>query len=241
MKNRFKEIFSDVFEKNGLHPYINDENTEKFWNLTQLMLETNAVMNITAITDVEKIIPLHYADCVKIAELIPQNAKVADIGCGGGFPILPLAIVRPDLQLIGIDSTEKKARYVRETAGKLNLKVETVAGRAEELAKDANMRQCFDIVISRAVARLNILDELCMPFVKPNGYFIAMKGAAGMEEYKEAESGINKLGGVLAKAEQYELLTVDQKEQRTVFVIQQNKQVPDAYPRSFANMKKKPL
>ena len=188
MKHRFKEIFSDVFQKNGLYGYIHDDNVEKFWNLTQLMLETNAVMNITAITDVEKIIPLHYADCVKIADLIPQNASVVDIGCGGGFPILPLAIVRPDLRLLGIDSTEKKARYVGETAKKLGLQVKTVAGRAEELAKDPNMRQSFDIAISRAVARLNILDELCMPFVKPNGCFIAMKGAAGIEEYQEAET-----------------------------------------------------
>ena len=122
MKHTFEKIFSDIFEKNELHAYINDENIEKFWNLTQLMLETNAVMNITAITDIEKIIPLHYADCVKIADLIPQNATVADIGCGGGFPILPLAIVRPDLRLIGIDSTEKKARYVSETAKKTGVK-----------------------------------------------------------------------------------------------------------------------
>ena len=241
MKHRFKEIFSDVFQKNGLYGYIHDDNVEKFWNLTQLMLETNAVMNITAITDVEKIIPLHYADCVKIADLIPQNASVVDIGCGGGFPILPLAIVRPDLRLLGIDSTEKKARYVGETAKKLGLQVKTVAGRAEELAKDPNMRQSFDVAISRAVARLNILDELCMPFVKPNGCFIAMKGAAGIEEYQEAETGIHKLGGERIKAEAYELLTVDQREQRTVFVIRQNKVVSDVYPRPFAAMKKKPL
>jgi 16S rRNA (guanine527-N7)-methyltransferase len=241
MKHTFKKIFSDIFEKNGLHAYINDENIEKFWNLTQLMLETNAVMNITAITDIEKIIPLHYADCVKIAELIPQNATVADIGCGGGFPILPLAIVRPDLKLIGIDSTEKKARYVSETAKKLGLNVDTIAGRAEELAKMPSMRQNFDVVVSRAVARLNILDELCMPFTKINGHFIAMKGAAGMQELHEAKTGIHRLGGILEKAEEYELCACDQTEQRTVFVIRQNSTVPDAYPRQFANIKKKPL
>ena len=241
MKNRFNEIFVEIFEKNQLGTYINDENLEKFWNLTQLMLETNAVMNITAITDVEKIVPLHYADCVKIAELIPQNVTVADIGCGGGFPILPLAIVRPDLKLIGIDSTEKKARYVSETAKKLGLNVETVAGRAEELAKMPGMRQNFDVVVSRAVARLNVLDELCMPFVKVNGQFITMKGAAGMMELEEATAGIKKLGGTLKLSKEYELYTCDQTEQRTAFVIQQNDIVLDTYPRQFGNIKKKPL
>lgn len=241
MKQRFNEIFADVFEKNGLQMYVQDEIIEKFWELTQLMLETNAVMNITAITDVEKIIPLHYADCVKVAALIPQNSRVADIGCGGGFPILPLAIVRPDLNLIGIDSTEKKARYVRETASKLGLNVQTITGRAEELAKNTDMRQGFDVVISRAVARLNILDELCMPFVRTGGCFVAMKGAAGMEEFKEAENGIRRLDGVSEKIEQYELYTTEQIEQRTVFVIRQNTKISDSYPRSFAAMKKKPL
>ena len=241
MKHTFKKIFSDIFEKNGLHTYINDENIEKFWDLTQLMLETNAVMNITAITDIEKIIPLHYADCVKIAELIPQNVTVADIGCGGGFPILPLSIVRPDLKLIGIDSTEKKARYVSETAKKLGLNVDTITGRAEGLAKMPGMRQNFDVVVSRAVARLNILDELCMPFTKINGHFIAMKGAVGMQELHEAKTGIHRLGGILEKAEEYELHACDQTEQRTVFVIRQNSTVPDTYPRQFANIKKKPL
>ena len=209
--------------------------------MTQIMLKTNAVMNITAITDIEKVIPLHYADCVKIAELIPHNATVADIGCGGGFPIIPLAIVRPDLKLIGIDSTEKKARYVADTGNKLGLQIETMAGRAEELAKSAEMRQKFDVAISRAVARLNILDELCMPFVKTGGCFITMKGAAGLQELEEAKEGISKLGGILEKADEYDLHTYDQIEKRTVFIIRQEKNIPSTYPRAFANIKKKPL
>ena len=241
MRESFNHLFLDIFQKNGLEAYNNTETVEKFWDLTQLMLETNAVMNITAITDIEKIIPLHYADCVKIAELIPKNASVADIGCGGGFPILPLAIIRPDLKLLGIDSTEKKAKYVAETGNKLGLNVKTVAGRAEELAKLPDMRQSFDVVVSRAVARLNILNELCMPFVKVGGCFITMKGAAGMQEFEEAKVGIQKLGGKLELAEEYDLYTNEQVEKRSVFVVRQENSVSASYPRAFANIKKKPL
>ena len=241
MRERFNHLFLDIFEKNGLDAYVNTETVEKFWNLTQLMLETNAVMNITAITDMEKIIPLHYADCVKIADMIPKNASIADIGCGGGFPILPLAIVRPDLKLLGIDSTEKKARYVEKTGKKLGLNLKTVSGRAEELAKLSDIRQSFDVVVSRAVARLNILNELCMPFVKIGGCFIAMKGAAGMQEFEEAKAGIYKLGGELEKDDEYDLYTNEQVEKRSVFIIRQINSVPATYPRAFGSIKKKPL
>ena len=241
MRENFKRYFFENFYKNGLEAYVNAEIEEKFWNLTQLMLKTNEVMNITAITDIEKIIPLHYADCVKIAELIPENALVADIGCGGGFPILPLAIVRPDLKLLGIDSTEKKAKYVAETGNKLRLNVKTVAGRAEELAKQPDLRQNFDVVVSRAVARLNILNELCMPFTKIGGRFITMKGAAGMQEFEEAKTGIQKLGGVLDEVEEYDLYLNEQSEKRTIFIIMQERSISTTYPRAFASIKKKPL
>jgi len=237
----FENIFENVFERNQLNAYITDRNMELFQKLMDLMLETNRHMNITAITEVEKIIPLHFADCVKIAEKIPENATVADIGCGGGFPILPLAIVRPDLRLVGIDSTEKKVRYVSETARKLDLNVNALTGRAEDLAKEPDKRQSFDVVVSRAVARLNMLNELCMPFVKMGGQFIAMKGAAGLEEYAEAKNGIQKLGGVLQEIDEYELHTCNQPEKRVTIIIRQNLIIPETYPRAFGSIKKKPL
>ena len=154
----FREDFVRIFEKNGLESYTTEDHIRKFYDLTDRMVETNKVMNITALTTQDKIIPLHYADCVKAAAYIPQNATVADIGCGGGFPILPLAIVRPDLKLVGIDSTEKKIRYVQSTADALELSVTAISGRAEDLAKDPQYRDGFDVVISRAVARLNVLE-----------------------------------------------------------------------------------
>ncbi len=239
--SQFRELFTDIFQKNGLEQYIQDDIIAKFSELTDIMIATNAVMNITALTTVEKIIPLHYADCAKVAEFIPQGARVADIGCGGGFPILPLAIIRPDLHLVGIDSTDKKIKYVQNTADHFGLNVQAISGRAEDLTKMAEHRDAYDIVVSRAVARLNVLDELCMPFIKVDGKFIAMKGAAGQEELDEAMNGIRKLGGELIKTEEYALHTGDADERRFLIEIQKSKATPNEYPRGFGAIKKKPL
>ena len=239
--SQFREIFTDIFQKNGLEQYINDEIIEKFSKLTDIMIETNAVMNITALTTVEKIVPLHYADCVKIAEYIPNGATVIDVGCGGGFPILPLAIVRPDLKITGLDSTDKKIKYVQKTADTLGLNIQTLSARAEDAAKMPQLRDSFDVAISRAVARMNVLDELCMPFVKVGGAFIAMKGAAGQEELDEARCGIQKLGGSIADSKEYVLYTSEENEKRVVIEVQKEKETPKEYPRSFGAIKKKPL
>ena len=237
----FRELFLQIFLKNGLDEYTDDGTIRKFYDLTEIMVETNKVMNITALTTPEKIIPLHYADCIKAEALIPQNSTVADIGCGGGFPILPLSIVRPDLKITGIDSTDKKVRYVQSTANTLGLSVHTISGRAEDLAKDAQYRDGFDVVISRAVARLNILDELCMPFVKVGGKFIAMKGSAGQEEMNEAENGIMRLGGEMTRFYEYPLYLSENEEKRFLIVVDKKMSTPREFPRSFGAIKKKPL
>ena len=237
----FREYFIRIFQQNGLESYITEGNIHKFYDLTVKMVETNKVMNITALTTVDKIVPLHYADCVKAAALIPKNATIADIGCGGGFPILPLAIVRPDLKLVGIDSTEKKIRYVQNTADELGFSVTAISGRAEDLAKQTDYRDHFDVVISRAVARLNVLDELCMPFVRVGGRFIALKGVAGQEELSEAMNGIQKLGGQLQGTDEYSLFTADDEEKRVMVRIDKVSATPKEYPRAFGAIKKKPL
>ena len=240
-KQEFSVCFGEIFAKNGLQEYITDEHIEKFYALTEIMVETNRVMNITALTTPEKIIPLHYADCVMAARYIPEGATVLDVGCGGGFPILPLAIVRPDLKLTGLDSTDKKVQYVAKTAEKLGLRIKTLSGRAEELARDPAYRESFDVAISRAVARLNVLDELCLPFVRQDGLFLAMKGAAGQEEATEATAGIAKLGGKILQIEAYKLHLNTETEDRTAICIQKADKTPANYPRPFGNIKKKPL
>ena len=237
----FQDLFARVFSMNGLASYITQPVMEAFESLTRLMLETNAVMNVTALTTLDKIIPLHYADCALIAADIPKGATVADIGCGGGFPSLPLAILRPDLKITAIDSTEKKVRYVAATAEALGLRLETVSARAEELAATPAYRERFDIVTSRAVARLHILDELCLPFVRVGGQMITMKGAAGQVELDEAKGGIAKLGGTETMLTARPLYLLDTQEQRTIIRIHKGKPTPALYPRPFAKIKKNPL
>lgn len=240
-KEAFIELFSDNFCKNGLQAYVTPEIVDRFYCLTECMLRTNQSMNLTAITTPEKIIPLHYADCVKVAACIPQNARVADVGCGGGFPLLPLAIVRGDLTLTGIDSTGKKLSYVQGVAQELGLSLTTVTGRAESPELQALYRGAFDVVISRAVARLNILCELCIPYARVGGCFLAMKGAAGEEELKEALTGISTLGGSLKSMNDYRLYLQDGDEARTLVEVYKAQPTPPKYPRAFGVIKKRPL
>lgn len=238
----FSAIFEENFSQNGLQDYLTLEITEKFYALTNIMTEVNQVMNLTAIREVDKIIPLHYADCVKIAHLFPQNATVIDIGCGGGFPTLPLAIVRPDLQITGIDSTAKKVAYVANTARALGLNnVKTLSARAEELAQDPEYREKFDCATSRAVARFNVLSELCLPFVKIGGKMIIMKGASGQEELDEGLEGVRKLGGEVESLAKDTLITPAEQEMRFNLTFSKTLATPTQYPRAFGQIKKKPL
>lgn len=247
-KQGFISLFKQFLTLHEMDTLLTDGQIEQFYDLTCYMTEKNQVMNITAIREVERIIPLHYMDCLLAVRYIPHGAKVLDIGCGGGFPTLPLAIACPDITVIGVDSTEKKVRYVQETADRLGLKVSTIAARAEELAQDPLYREQFDIVTSRAVARLHILDELCLPFVRIGGQAVILKGAAGAEELEEATVGIETLGGDINDLEELTLMVTDGlnvpekvTEQRAVILIDKVRKTPVNYPRSFGQIKKKPL
>lgn len=238
----FESLYCDIFERNGLKEYISDQNIELFHRLTKRMLEVNAVMNLTALDTPEKIIPLHYTDCALAVDRFPEGATVADVGCGGGFPTLPLAILRPDLQITGIDSTGKKVQYVADTAKLLGLdNVKTMTARAEELGRDPAWRETFDVVTSRAVARMNLLDELCMPLCRVGGRLIFLKGAAGQAEVAEAAVGIARLGGGVPACEDMTLYTTGETEARTLVTIEKTAETPREFPRSFGQIKKRPL
>lgn len=238
----FESLYCAIFERNGLKEYKRDQNIELFYRLTERMLEVNAVMNLTALDTPEKIIPLHYADCALAVDRFPKGATVADVGCGGGFPTLPLAILRPDLQITGIDSTGKKVQYVADTAKLLGLdNVKTLTARAEELGRDPAWRETFDVVTSRAVARMNLLDELCMPLCRVGGKLIFLKGAAGQAEVAEAAEGIVRLGGWVPACENMTLYTTEETEARTLVTIEKTAETPREFPRSFGQIKKRPL
>lgn len=238
----FETLFRSIFEQNSLSHYATNENIEKFFTLTRHMMSVNAVMNLTALDTPEKIVPLHYADCALAADQFPAGARVADVGCGGGFPTLPLAILRPDLSITAIDSTAKKVRYVADTAALLGLsRVETLVGRAEELGRDPALRESFDVVTSRAVARLNLLDELCMPLCRVGGRLVLLKGSAGLEELSEASYGLSRLGAGAPLATSLSLYTTTSPESRTLLTIPKLSPTPREFPRPFGQIKKRPL
>lgn len=244
-KSLFLNKFKLTMELNGMPEFASEDLASAFWELTQRMLSVNAHTNLTAIVDEEEIITKHYADSLSAAKYIPIGAKVIDVGCGGGFPSLPLALARNDISIVAIDSTAKKISYISETAKLLGISnICPLVSRAEDLAFDDTYRENFDVAIGRAVARLNVLCELCLPFVNLGGSFIAMKGAKASEELSEALIGIEKLGGSVVSCSPFDLHTLDasaENEERYLIISEKIGKTPKNYPRNYSQIKKKPL
>lgn len=239
----FKSRLAKVFAENGLSSYLSLERSEKFLALTRRMLEENEKYNLTAITDPDKIILAHYADCVSIASKFKKGAKIVDVGCGAGFPTLPLAIVREDLEIVAMDSTAKRVNYVSETAAMLGLSnVKATIMRAEDAGVSPEYREKFDYATARAVAELRVLSELCLPLVKCGGQLIAMKGKNAEFELAGAKRAIATLGGRDARCEEIRLTAApDEPLTHPVIIIDKRTATPKGYPRAFAQISKKPL
>jgi 16S rRNA (guanine527-N7)-methyltransferase len=238
----YSVLIRDVFQANELDYLLNSLVTEKLNILIDRMTSVNENMNLTAITDAQDIILKHIADSATIIKYIPQNARLLDVGTGGGFPALPVAIIRPDVSVYALDSTAKKLRYIDETAEILSLtNIKTVNGRAEELGKSVNYRERFDVVTARAVSALNILSELCVPFVKIGGLFISMKGSSAEEEIALAKSGIIQLGGEKFLDNKFTLRYSDTEFQRHLVISKKQKNTPPSFPRMYNRIAKKPL
>lgn len=220
-----------------------EDQANLLYDLTVRMLEVNRVMNLTAITEEKTIILRHYVDSLAISKEIPMNSRVIDVGCGAGFPTLPLAIFRPDLRIVALDGTAKRIHYVEETAKLLGLSgVTAIAGRAEELAQKAEYRESFDVVTARAVAALPMLSELCLGFARVGGKMLAMKSQQVEEEIVAAASCIAICGGKIEKTEATHLTADGENlEQRTLVLIQKIKNTPQKYPRHFSKISKNPL
>lgn len=240
--SRFKEKFISAFEANAISVEITDEKVQKLFELTNIMLEVNKVMNLTAITDEDAIIVKHYADSLTVSKYIPQGAKVIDVGCGAGFPCLPLAIFREDLDITALDSTAKRIRYIQETANKLGISnITAIAARAEELGKQNGYRECFDVATARAVAVLPVLSELCLPFVKVGGKFVSMKAHQGIAEAMEARNAIKICGGSVSSIDELVLVSDQISDERTIISIAKTSTTPSKYPRHYSQITKKPL
>lgn len=245
----YRALHERILKENGLQNFVDlvsretsRSATEQFYCLTEHMLAVNQRMNLTAVRDPEAVIYLHYADSLKIADAIPRGATLCDVGCGAGFPSLPLAIAREDLSFFAIDSTEKKTRYVAETAALLGFskRFEVRAARAEELG-NGEKREAFECVTARAVSNLQMLAELCLPLVSIGGVFLSMKGANWAAEYKDAENAIEQLGGSLEDVQEFDLRNGEAAERRCLLTIRKVARTPARYPRAWGKIKNKPL
>ena len=203
--------------------------------------EKNKVMNLTAISGEEEVYTLHFLDCLALFKYHDfKNKSIIDIGSGAGFPGLPVKIAEPSVKLTMLDAQQKRINFLSETCDNIGLDgVNCIHARAEEAAFEKEMRGKFDCAVSRAVARLNVLCELCMPFVKTGGYFFAMKSVDSGEEIDEAKKAITTLGGELEAINDYTIPGTDVTHR--VVVIKKVKETPSGYPRRFSKISKSPI
>lgn len=217
---------------------INGEFKGEFEKLKSLLVDNNKKFNLTAICDDEGIFIKHFLDSVVGESFFKKGALVAEIGSGGGFPSLPLKLVRKDLKFLLVESTGKKCNHLNQAIEELDLKdMQVFCGRAEDLSKDLKYREKYDYSVARAVARLNTLCEYCLPFVKVGGCFIAYKGDCD-EEVSEAEKAIKVLGGKLERVEKYLLPDGDK---RALVIIKKVAPTPLKYPRGQGKERKAPI
>ena len=221
---------------------LNDRQKQAFIIYKDLLKEWNEKINITAITDDKEIDTKHFLDSLSplVTHLFDNNEKIIDIGTGGGFPGLPLKIYNEKLNVTLLDSLNKRIIFLNEVIKTLGLtNIDAIHGRAEEVARQDKYWQKYDICISRAVASLNTLSEYCLPFVRPGGHFISMKGPDVEEELKEAEKAIAILGGQVKKLEKIKIPETDIV--HSLIIIEKIKSTPTKYPRAGGKPKKNPL
>lgn len=238
----FTEKLITVANKNeATKNLINEENAKRLEMLTEHMLEVNKTLNLTAIKDEDGVILKHLVDSSAVIPFISENASLCDIGCGGGFPSLVIAILRPDVSVFSVDSVSKKVAYVENTASLFGLSNESVSNERAEVLGKGSKRESFDAVTARAVGRLNLISELCIPLVKVGGVFLAMKSLSTDEELKEAEKAIELLGGKVERVFSYTLTDGNEKIERSIVLIRKIKNTPPKYPRNNSQIAKKPL
>ncbi len=219
-----------------------EEKTEKLEKYMDMVLTRNMSVNLTAITDPEEFEIKNIIDslsCIGSSEYA-SGRTVIDIGTGAGLPGIPLAVMSPDKEFLLMDSLAKRIRIVQEIADELNLtNVKTVHGRAEDLARDAGYREKFDICVSRAVSRLPVLCEYCLPFVRKGGVFISYKGSSYIEEIRESSNALGILGGKLIRTDEECMKEFGLS--HPLIYIAKKKNTPDIYPRKAGTPQKKPL
>lgn len=237
-------MFSDEMKKAaeayGLQ--LSETQLQQFTRYYELLIEWNEKMNLTAITEEHEVAVKHMVDSLTVYDetLFHDGVSVIDVGTGAGFPGLPLKIFCPEIQLTLMDSLNKRVKFLQTVVNELGLEgVECVHARAEEGARNKKYREQFDIAVSRAVARLPILCEYCLPFVKKGGHFLALKGRAFAEEVEEASKAIKVMGG--SRTEMREVHLPGLEDKRAIIIVTKTMPTPKAYPRKAGTPAKNPL
>jgi len=237
-KNNFYEKLKIEAEK--LEIKLDEEQLKKFYKYMELLIEWNKKINLTAIIEPKEVITKHFIDSLTILKYIDKNASIVDVGTGAGFPGIPLKISNHNLKVTLIDSLNKRIIFLNEVIEKLELKkIKAIHSRAEEFGKNKDYRESYDIAVSRAVARLNILAEYLLPIIKIGGKCICMKGPDTQEEIDEAKTAINVLGGEIEEIKEFALPGTEIK--RTVIIINKIKSTPNKFPRKAGTPTKEPI
>ncbi len=232
--------FVEALKEKGI--YLNAEQIQQFKQYFEILVEWNEKMNLTAITDLQSVYLKHFYDSISIAFYVDFTKKqsVCDVGAGAGFPSLPLKICFPQLEITIVDSLNKRIQFLTHLSEQLKLsEVNFVHARAEEFGQNPLYREKFDIVTARAVARLSVLSELCVPLVNKGGQFVAMKAAAAQDELLDAEKGLTILGA--EKKEEFTFLLPIEDSERSLFIFEKIKSTPKKYPRKPGVPNKTPL
>lgn len=235
-----EEQFIKALEEQGIK--LDGTQKTQFKRYFELLVEWNEKMNLTAITDAPSVYLKHFYDSITAAFHVDLTGKktICDVGAGAGFPSIPLKICFPDLGVTIVDSLNKRIGFLKTLAEELQLEnVHFVHSRAEDFGQDLVYREQFDIVTARAVARLSVLAELCVPLVKVGGIFVSMKGAAGDDELEDAKKALSVLGANLK--EEYAFLLPIENSERNIYVFDKDKKTPKKYPRKPGIPNKSPI
>ncbi|WP_302187514.1 16S rRNA (guanine(527)-N(7))-methyltransferase RsmG [uncultured Lactobacillus sp.] len=236
------ELFATTLSNHNLK--LSAKQEQQFKTYFKELITVNEHVNLTRITEEDEVYLKHFYDSLTPLLLVPEvfteGAKVCDVGAGAGFPSLPIKILRPDLRLTIVDSLGKRLKFLQELLDKLEISgVELVHGRAEDVGQNPAYREQFDLVTARAVARMSVLSEYCLPLAKTGGKFVALKGPKAASELADAKKALDTLGGKVSFSQEFTLAGTE--EERTIVVVDKIKKTPAKYPRQAGTPNRKPL